>query len=169
MLKRETAMPVRHAAVGCASVVPAIAVRAARPSPRTASSDRAPSATVTVEVLSRDLVVIAADGEFDISNAHLLSDTIRIALERCHRQVIIDLQGTKFFDCAALNALMRAVASLRGDPQAAVIVAGSQGIVQRFFALVAVDRLLPLARTRLDAIEALRARSADAEQQTMAT
>jgi hypothetical protein len=52
--------------------------------------------------------------------------------------------------------LLRAVASLRGDLQAAVVVAGSHGIVHRFLALVAVNDLLPVARTRRDAIEALR-------------
>ena len=103
-----------------------------------------------------------------IANAHLVGDTIRIALQRGRRQLIIDLRGTKFFDCAALNALLRAVASLRGDPQATVVLAGSQGIVQRFLALVAVNGLLPVARTRLDAIEALRAR-ADRELQAVAT
>jgi len=48
------------------------------------------------------------------------------------------------------------------------VLAGSQGIVQRFLALVAVNGLLPVARTRLDAIEALRAR-ADRELQAVAT
>lgn len=168
MLERETVTSVPDAVVVGRASVTAIAVHAARSSPLAASYEPAPFAAVTIELLSRELVVIAPDGEFDIANAHLVGDTIRIALQRGRRQLIIDLRGTKFFDCAALNALIRAVASLRGDPEATVVLAGSQGIVQRFLALVAVNGLLPVARTRLDAIEALRAR-ADRELQAVAT
>jgi hypothetical protein len=49
-----------------------------------------------------------------------------------------------------------------------VVLAGSQGVVQRFLAVVGVNGLLPVARTRRDAIEALRAR-ADRELQEVAT
>jgi anti-anti-sigma factor len=167
VLKRETVKSVPHAVVGGASVA-AVAVHPARSSLPAASYEPAPLAAVTIEPLSGELVVVAPEGEFDIANAHLVGDTVRIALQRGGRQLIIDLRGTKFFDCAALNALIGAVASLRGDPQATVVLAGSQGIVQRFLAVVGVNGLLPVARTRRDAIEALRAR-ADRELQEVAT
>jgi anti-anti-sigma regulatory factor len=80
-------------------------------------------------------------------------------LERGHRRLVIDLRGTTFFDCASLATLTRAVAPLEAHSDGAVVVAGATGIVQRFLSLVAVERLLPLARTRHEAIEVLRSPS----------
>jgi anti-anti-sigma factor len=110
---------------------------------------------VTTEPVSGDVVVIVVDGEFDIGSTNLIADAVTMVLDRGHRQLVIDLQGTTFLDCSSLSALLAAVAPLHYEPEAAVVLAGASGIVARLLDLVGARQHLPLAGSRSAAIEAL--------------
>jgi len=110
---------------------------------------------VTTEPVSGDVVVIVVDGEFDIGSRNLISDAVTMVVHRGHRKLIVDLGATTFLDCASLSALLTAVAPLRDDPEAAVVLAGAGGIVARLLDLVGVRQHLPVAAGRSEAVEAL--------------
>ena len=57
---------------------------------------------------------------------------------------MIDLTAATFLDCASVGTLLRAVAPLRHDPDAAVVLAGATGIVKRLLDLLQLDRLFDI-------------------------
>jgi anti-anti-sigma factor len=148
----ETAPPGRTADRRRAGVAP----RTGRPRRRYELHEYRPSARVTTEPVSGDVVVIVVDGEFDIGSTNLIADAVTIVLDRGHRQLVVDLQGTTFLDCSSLSALLAAVAPLHHDPEAAVVLAGAGGIVARLLDLVGARRHVPVAASRGEALEALR-------------
>src|SRR4029077_7954097 len=108
--------------------------------------------TVVTDPASGASASIAAHGEFDLHTANLLGSAVTTVVERGARQLVLDLRHATFLDCATLHALMSAAEPLRSEPGAGVMVTGARGIVKRFFDLVGVDPLVPLARPRDDAI-----------------
>ena len=53
-----------------------------------------------------------------------------------HRHLVIDLTAATFLDCASVATLLRAVAPLRHEPDAAIVLAGATGIVKRLLDLL---------------------------------
>jgi len=125
--------------------------------------------TVLTEPAMGASASIAAHGEFDLHTAHLLASAIATAVERGARHLVLDLRHATFLDCSTLHALISAAEPLRDEPAANVVLTGAQGVVKRFFDLVGVDSLVPLARPRDDAIAALRALPSGQQTNAIAT
>jgi anti-anti-sigma factor len=83
-------------------------------------------------------------GELDLPYAARLEDAIEGEITRGHRRLVIDLSAATFLDCASIGALLRGVAPLRDDPEAAVVLAGATGIVKRLLDLLHLDRLFDI-------------------------
>ena len=120
---------------------------------RTLHEDRP---VVIVDPPSGTSASIAAHGEFDLHTANLIASAISAAINGGARRVVVNLRQATFLDCATLQAVMRAAAPLRDEPDAGVVLTGATGIVQRFLNLVGVGPLVALARPRDDAIALLR-------------
>ena len=57
---------------------------------------------------------------------------------------MIDLTAATLLDCASVGTLLRAVAPLRHEPDATIVLAGATGIVKRFVELLQLDRLFDI-------------------------
>jgi len=71
-------------------------------------------------------------------------------------RIVVDLTNVSFMDSTALGVLVRAVRDVdtRGG---AVRVVLPRGTARRIFELTTLDRLLPVAESRSDAVMALQA------------
>jgi anti-sigma B factor antagonist len=97
--------------------------------------------------------IITVAGEIDIATAPRLCEPLA-ALARSGRPVIVDLDQVTFIDAAGLRVLAaaaRQAAAHRGSLH--VISARHQ--VRQVFALTGLDRQIPLARTRAEALAGL--------------
>ena len=57
---------------------------------------------------------------------------------------MIDLTAATFLDCTSIASLLRAVAPLRDEPDAAIALAGATGIVKRLLDLLRLERLFDI-------------------------
>jgi anti-sigma B factor antagonist len=97
--------------------------------------------------------VVSASGELDAYGAPDLT----AALERAtldDRSVVVDLEAVAFMDSTALGVVVRAVREL-GEAGRSVKVVLPRGPARRVFEITTVDRVLPVARSRDDALEEL--------------
>ena len=99
------------------------------------------------------VTVVSARGEVDAYVAPTLAAAFSDLSEG---RVVVDLESVAFMDSTALGAVVRAVREL-GEAGSAVRVVLPRGPARRVFELTAVDRILPVERSRADAIAALAA------------
>jgi anti-sigma B factor antagonist len=99
--------------------------------------------------------IITVAGEVDIVTASQLSQSLA-TLAGSGRPVIADLDQVSFIDAAGLRVLAAAARQAAvGGGSLHVVSARYQ--VRRIFALTGLDRQIPLARTRAEALAALHA------------
>lgn len=103
-----------------------------------------PEPSVTTEPFSPHGAFVRVAGDLDLALAPRLGDAIAGEIARGHRHLVIDLSAATFLDCASVATLLRAVAPLRDEPDAAVVVAGATGIVNRLLMLLELDRILEI-------------------------
>jgi anti-anti-sigma factor len=107
--------------------------------------------TVVIEESGRVSVVLAA-GELDAFTA---PDIASAFLEvQGARLVLVDLTRVSFMDSTALGVVVRNVREL-GEESTRVQVVLPVGFARRIFEITTLDRVLPVARTREEALAAL--------------
>lgn len=99
--------------------------------------------------------IIRVAGEVDILTAPRLRERLA-ALAGAGRPVIADLAQVSFIDAAGLRVLATAARQAAGSG-GSLHVASDRYVVWRLFTLTGLDREIPLARTRAEALAALRA------------
>ncbi len=107
--------------------------------------------TVATEESGRSRVVLAT-GEVD---AFAAPDLVSAFLEiHGASRVLVDLARVSFMDSTALGAVVRNVRRL-GEDGAEVKVVLPSGSARRIFEITTLDRVLPVARSRDEALAAL--------------
>ena len=106
---------------------------------------------VTIEHTA-GVATIVARGELDAYDAPELSEAFS-ELAR-DRSVVVDLGAVSFMDSTALGVVVRSVREIeeRGDDSRVVL---PQGTARRIFEITTLDRVLPVAGSRAEAVEAL--------------
>lgn len=109
-----------------------------------------------IEVLtSAGAAVVSAKGELDA----FVAPDLTAALERAAQldgSVVVDLEAVAFMDSTALGIVVRGVREL-GEAGHAVKVVLPKGTARRVFEITTVDRVLPVAGTRANALAELAA------------
>lgn len=103
------------------------------------------------------VTVVSPKGELDAFTAPGLSEAFSRA-QGDGQDVVVDLGDVAFMDSTALGLVVRAVREL-GDDGRAVRVVLPKGTARRVFEITTVDRVLPVAGSRTDALAELVAES----------
>jgi anti-sigma B factor antagonist len=103
----------------------------------------------------RGHVLITVAGEVDIATAPRLRDRLA-PLAAGGRPVIADLTGVTFIDAAGLGVLAGAAGKAAASGGSLHVVT-ARPRVRRAFAVTGLDRTIPLARTRAEALASLHA------------
>jgi anti-anti-sigma factor len=99
--------------------------------------------------------IVVVDGELDLANAAQLGAVIAEMIDYGHRHLVIDLTAAAFLDSTAMGMLVYAVAPLRDDPDAAVVLAGVHGFVERALTVSGIGAMFPTFDTREAAVSGL--------------
>jgi anti-sigma B factor antagonist len=86
---------------------------------------------VTSETLSERGAVVIVTGDLDLASAPQLYEEVGDRIVHGHRHFVIDLTDATFIDSVAMQALLVAFQPLRAEPDAAVVLAGARGVVER--------------------------------------
>ena len=103
---------------------------------------------------SAKVVVIAAGGELDAYAAPDLSDAF--AQTASEGRVVVDLQAVSFLDSTALGVVVRGMHTV-GDRGGDARIVLPRGSARRIFEITTLDRVLPVAPSRAEALTALAA------------
>lgn len=106
---------------------------------------------------SAGLAVVEAGGELDAYTAGDLRAALAEAMA-CSR-VVVDLGSASFLDSTALGVVIRAMRDIDEAGGVALVVL-PRGPARRIFEITTLDKVLPLADSRDDAIERLAAGAA---------
>jgi anti-sigma B factor antagonist len=103
-----------------------------------------------------DVVVLTAEGELDAYNAPALSESLGGADVGKLDLFVADFSKVSFLDSTALGLLVRIVKDVneRGG-QARVVLPTTSA--RRIFEITTLDRVLPIAHSRADALRELQA------------
>jgi anti-sigma B factor antagonist len=96
--------------------------------------------------------VVRAEGELDAFAAPEITVAFQGLSESS--RVVADLTAVSFMDSTALGLLVRAVREL-GEQGAAVRVVLPRSAARRIFEITTLDRVLPVAASRVDALAEL--------------
>jgi anti-anti-sigma factor len=90
---------------------------------------------------SNHRLIIELGGEIDLANAQSLGDALCEAIDRTHRDMVVDLSAVPFMDACGMGMLARvhAYATRNG---CAVTWRGIQPLPKRVVALVGLDGIL---------------------------
>jgi anti-sigma B factor antagonist len=102
-----------------------------------------------------DFVVLGLEGEFDMYLTQQIDEHAREALA-AHRNVIFDLSDATFIDSAILRAMLQVHRAASEQGLACVMQLDKASIVERVIEIAGLERQIPLARNRADAISMLR-------------
>jgi anti-sigma B factor antagonist len=96
--------------------------------------------------------VVVASGELD---AYVEDDLVGIFKETGHeKRIVVDLAGVSFLDSTALGILVRAVREVDGrGGEIRIVLPG--GTARRIFEITTLDRVLPVADSRTQALAEL--------------
>jgi anti-sigma B factor antagonist len=110
---------------------------------------------VTVEPFDERGTAVVVDGELDLLTAPQLRDAIAESIADGHRHLVIDLTGATFVDSMAMGTLLSSLRPLHTEPDAAVALAGAQGMVHRSLTVSGIDQMFSLFDDRAAAISLL--------------
>lgn len=100
--------------------------------------------SVATERLAGHGVVVRVTGDLDLALAPSLERAIAREIARGRRRFAIDLSATTFLDCSSVGTLLSALAPLRDEPAAAVVLTGATGVVERLLTLLELDRVFEI-------------------------
>ena len=96
---------------------------------------------MTTERYATHGVVVRVTGDLDLALAPRLDQAIAGEIAGGRRHFAIDLGGATFLDCASVSTLLRALAPLRDEPDASVVLGGATGPVKRILSLLALEAI----------------------------
>ena len=109
-----------------------------------------------------DIVAIGLKGEFDLSNSPKILERARQTLDR-QKHVILDLSEATFIDASVLRVILHTHESATACGRVAVLQLGTAAIVERALHISGVERVVPRAQTRTDAIQTVQQVSATSD------
>ena len=125
-----------------------------------ASGSQLRDGVIRVTHQTGDIVAVCLEGDFDLANAPSLGDQIDRALEGGHN-LIVDLSEATFIDCSVIRVLVRASKAAGGRQQAMVVQIGTATIVERVLELAGIERVLPRAPDRHEAVRIIQQASGE--------
>jgi anti-anti-sigma factor len=100
------------------------------------------------------VALLVAEGELDAYTEPLLQSCLERVEVDGRRHLALDLSGVSFLDSTALGVLVRAVREVRErGGEALVVLPGTTA--RRIFEITTLDRSLPVADSRAEALEQL--------------
>ena len=90
-----------------------------------------------------DAVLLSLDGEIDLSSAHLLVDSIDLAVEAGARRIILDFSGVTFVNSTGLGAMVAATKRLRAEG-GDLVLRRFRGIPASALATTGLDRFFTI-------------------------
>jgi anti-sigma B factor antagonist len=104
------------------------------------------------EMFDEQGAIVTVDGELDLATAPQLGAVIAEMLDQGHRHLVIDLTEAAFLDSTAMGMLLYSIIPLRDDPDAAVVIAGAHGVVDKSLGVSGIGAMFTLFDTREAAI-----------------
>ena len=98
-----------------------------------------------------EIVAVCLEGEFDLTNAPSFRDEADRALETGDG-LIFDLSEATFIDSSVIHVLFEAARAVKGKDQTVILQLGTAPIVERALEIVDIDRVLPRAHNREEAV-----------------
>ena len=98
-----------------------------------------------------EIVAVCLEGEFDVANVSALREQVdgTVAGEN---DLILDLSQATFIDSSVIRVLFDAASAVKGRDQAIVLQLGTTPIVERALEIVGIERVLPRAHDREEAV-----------------
>jgi anti-sigma B factor antagonist len=106
----------------------------------------APVQVSTSQPEATEPAVVAVTGDLDIGTAADFEASLKDALAKGARSLVVDLLGVTFIDSMALGVLVRVYKRVRGGGGAMAIVCTQRRLLS-VFEITALDRLFPLVAT----------------------
>lgn len=103
---------------------------------------------------SDDVAVIVADGYVDFDAAPALKENIVHQINQGSRHLVIDLSMADFIDSTAIGVLVGALKRLQESSGSLAVVCTNENI-RNVFEIVGLDDMIPMHRSRDDAVSAL--------------
>lgn len=122
---------------------------------RTALDQKDAPGSLRLEPQATDVVSLALVGEFDMANAADIRTEGDEALRRGNH-LILDLTHATFVDSSAIAALFAVAKRATASRRVAVLQLGTAEIVETALRLSEIERVLPRASKRSDAIRVIR-------------
>ena len=101
------------------------------------------------------IVVVCLEGEFDVANVSTLREGVDGALASGN-DLILDLSQMTFIDSSVIHVLFEAARAVEGRDQSLVLQLGTAPIVERALQIVDIERVLPRAHDREEAVRMIR-------------
>lgn len=106
------------------------------------------------ERIDREVSVVLVDGYLDFDAAPALKESIVNQIDEGTRHLVIDLSRTEFIDSTAIGVLVGALKRVNESSGSLAVVCTNENI-RDIFALVGLDDMLRLYRSRDDALSAI--------------
>ena len=110
-----------------------------------------PEGAIRVVPETDEIVLLCLEGEFDVANVSTLRDQVDFALVSGNN-VILDLSEATFIDSSVIHVLFSAARAVEGKGQTVILQLGTAPIVERALEIVDIDRALPRAHDRKEAL-----------------
>ena len=98
-----------------------------------------------------EIVAVCLEGDFDLGNAPALGKEVGRALENGN-DLILDLSQATFIDSSVVHVLVNASKAVIGSDRAVVLQLGTAAIVERVLEIAEIERVLPRAHERQEAV-----------------
>jgi anti-anti-sigma factor len=98
-----------------------------------------------------EIVAVCLEGDFDLSNAPAIGKEVGLALEDGN-DLILDLSQATFIDSSVVHVLVNASKAVIGSDRAVVLQLGTAAIVERVLEIAEIERVLPRAHERQEAV-----------------
>jgi anti-sigma B factor antagonist len=103
---------------------------------------------------SDDVAIVMADGYVDFDAAPALKQNIVHQMDAGARHLVIDLSAAEFIDSTAIGVLVGALKRLQESGGSLAVVCTNENI-RAVFEIVGLDDMIPMHRSRDDAVSAL--------------
>ena len=110
---------------------------------------------ISSEVLSEHGAIVVVDGDLDLESAPQLERHLAERIADGHHHLVVDLTDATFFDSTAMQALLTTIAPLQDNTDAAVVLAGLHGVVERSLNVSGISQMFTSFATRREAVDAL--------------
>ena len=116
-----------------------------------------PNGVIRVVPETDEIVAVCLEGDFDLSNAPALGKEVGRALDNGNH-LILDLSQATFIDSSVVHVLVNASKPVTGSERAVVLQLGTAAIVERVLEIAEIERVLPRAHERQEAVRMIQQR-----------